>query len=70
MSSIFTINISDDEIKKYNSEFRMISVKTIDFIFNTIIDRLDKDKIDYENSKIKYQTLRNKYIIKYNKICK
>ena len=68
-SSTFNINISDNQIKKYNNEFKMISVKTIDFIFNTIISKLDKDEINYENNIIKYQCLRNKYIKKYNQIC-
>jgi len=68
--TIFNINISDNEIKKYNNELKSTSVKTIDFIFNIIISKLDKDEINYENNKIKYEVLRIKYIKKYNKICK
>ena len=66
----FNINISDTEIKKYNNELKSTAIKTIDYIFNIIISKLDKDEINYENNKIKYEELRIKYIKKYNNICK
>lgn len=66
----YNINISNNEIKKYNCELRTISIKTIKMIFNILIERLDKDAFDYNDEKTKLENKQNIYINKYHKLSK
>jgi hypothetical protein len=70
MSTSYNIQIYNKEIKKYNCELRVISIKTIKIIFDLLIDKLDKGKTNYEQEKTKLEKKRDIYINKYCQLIK
>ena len=70
MSTSYNIQIYNKEIKKYNCELRVISIKTIKIIFDLLIDKLDKGKTNYEQEKTKLENKRDIYINKYCQLIK
>lgn len=70
MSTSYNIQIYNKEIKKYNCELRVISIKTIKIIFDLLIDKLDKGKTNYEQEKTKLENKRDIYINKYHQLIK
>ena len=70
MSTSYNIQIYNKEIKKYNCELRVISIKTIKIIFDLLIDKLDKGKTNYEQEKTKLEKKRDIYINKYHQLIK
>ena len=70
MSTEFNLNIYNKEIKKYNCELRVISIKTIKTIFDLLIDKLDKEKTNYVQEKATLEGKRDFYINKYCQLIK
>lgn len=70
MTTEFNLNIYNKEIKKYNCELRVISIKIIKIIFALLIDKLDKGKTNYEQEKTKLENKRDIYINKYFQLIK